>query len=334
MKKNLLVVMGKMEQAKQVFSSVYWNAGWKGDYMFLAHESEIPEKQLKWFRERGILVKKCKLIPNSEKLKIGKWLPVVFDVFYLFQPEFKKWKNLVFLEQDLIVKGSLEELTRAKGFAAVQGYPKLSELFLKSAQIRLAKVDKRIYNRLKKNYDLNVPSFNIGVMAFNTSIIKKDTFSKLKELLNSYIDVSAAGAEGTLNLYFYRNWEKLPFIYNLDPYPLINIKKFRKEDIKALVFHFHENKPWNTKNYFYKEWKNNLEKAELIDLKKIQVPARTLDAEEIKYYQRIVGKESFSIKASVLSIRDSADRAVGLFGTFLKSYHPKLYYQLKKLKER
>lgn len=46
-----------IEQAKQLFSSVYHNAGWSEDYMLLAHN--IPEMKLKWFRERGILIKHC-----------------------------------------------------------------------------------------------------------------------------------------------------------------------------------------------------------------------------------------------------------------------------------
>ena len=47
MKQNLLVTLADknyIQQAKQLFSSVYWNAGWKGDYMLWAHE--IPEEEL------------------------------------------------------------------------------------------------------------------------------------------------------------------------------------------------------------------------------------------------------------------------------------------------
>ena len=67
MKKDLLVTLADenfLDQAKQLFSSVYWNAGWKGDYMLLAHE--IPESKLKWFRDKGILVKKCKSVCDRE----------------------------------------------------------------------------------------------------------------------------------------------------------------------------------------------------------------------------------------------------------------------------
>ena len=52
-KKDLLVTLADrnyINQVKQLFSSVYWNAGWKGDYMLLTHE--IPEKDLKWFRTK------------------------------------------------------------------------------------------------------------------------------------------------------------------------------------------------------------------------------------------------------------------------------------------
>ena len=52
-KKNLLVTLTEknyIPQAKQLFSSVYWNAGWKGDYMLLAHG--IPEKELKWLEKK------------------------------------------------------------------------------------------------------------------------------------------------------------------------------------------------------------------------------------------------------------------------------------------
>ena len=58
MKKNLLVTLANQDflpMAKQVLSSAYYNARWQGDYMLLAHE--IPDEDLAWFRDKGILVK-------------------------------------------------------------------------------------------------------------------------------------------------------------------------------------------------------------------------------------------------------------------------------------
>ncbi len=60
MKKNLLVTIANKDYlllAKQLFSSVYFNAGWKGDYMLLS--CLVPEEDLKWFRQKGILIKEA-----------------------------------------------------------------------------------------------------------------------------------------------------------------------------------------------------------------------------------------------------------------------------------
>ena len=61
MKKNLLVTLADknyLDAAKQLFSSVYFNSGWNGDYMLLSYD--IPKKELQWFRDRGIIVRKRK----------------------------------------------------------------------------------------------------------------------------------------------------------------------------------------------------------------------------------------------------------------------------------
>jgi hypothetical protein len=61
-------------QAKQLFSSVYWNSGWNGDYTLLAHD--IPEDELAWFPSKGILVKRCRQIYDKNIGK-EKYPPVV-----------------------------------------------------------------------------------------------------------------------------------------------------------------------------------------------------------------------------------------------------------------
>jgi lipopolysaccharide biosynthesis glycosyltransferase len=325
--KNLLVTLAKAEQAKQLFSSVYWNAGWKGDYMLLTPENELSKKQLSWFRKKGILIKKCRLLPDSDKSRAGKWPPVVFNKLYIFTPEFKKWENIILIEADTIVRSSLEKLTKIKGFAAV-GRGKLSEIFLKPLHIKLEKVNKKIYQGLKKNYNLNKPVFNAGMLAFNTSIIKDNTFSELKNLLSKYIEISAAMEESILNLYFYKKWEKLPIVYNLPLFHFIDFKNIKPEKIKGIVLHFHKHKPWNPKNYFYKEWKNNLEKAEQINLKKPQKGKNWTD-KETREYSKYLENKPYSYKYILFRIRNSIDRYTGLFGIFLKNNFPKLYYKLK-----
>ena len=92
MKENLLVTLADknfIAPAKQLFSSVYFNAGWIGDYMLLAHE--ISEKELIWFREKGVIIKKCRSLIKKD---IEGYHAAVFSKFYLFTAEFKKWEQL------------------------------------------------------------------------------------------------------------------------------------------------------------------------------------------------------------------------------------------------
>ena len=66
MTKNLFVTLADknyLDQIKQLFSSIYFNAGWNGDCMLLSHE--IADSDLEWFQSRGILVKKCVYTGNN-----------------------------------------------------------------------------------------------------------------------------------------------------------------------------------------------------------------------------------------------------------------------------
>jgi hypothetical protein len=67
-KKDLLVTLADanyVDQARQVFSSAYWNGGWSGDYMLLAYG--VPERDLQWFRDKGILVTECEPVLTASR---------------------------------------------------------------------------------------------------------------------------------------------------------------------------------------------------------------------------------------------------------------------------
>src|SRR5262245_46673368 len=117
MAKSVLVTLADenyIDQAKQLFSSVYCNAGWKGDYLLLAHN--IPTQKLAWFTNKGILVKETGPI---EKRSQGNFPAVVSAKYHLFEPEFKKWDQVVYIDADCIVRETLNELIVVKHFAAV-----------------------------------------------------------------------------------------------------------------------------------------------------------------------------------------------------------------------
>jgi len=360
MKDNLLVTLADrnyINQAKQLFSSAYWNAGWKGDYMLLAHE--IPEKELKWFRDKGILVKKCRPI-YEWNIGVKESRPsTVMSKFYLFTPFFKKWKNIIFIESDTIVRASLNRLSRIRGFYATD----ISDKSRLLDQIS----DTDFFKELKEKYDLNKPSFNPGVMVFSSDIIIDKTFAELKSLSKKYRKISNYGEEGIINLYFYKKWKKLPLIYNLWPYRLNLDCGIKQENVGGIVLHFvkienkNELRPWNSLNSFYQEWKSNLERAELIDLNnipegkkwgsfKIMRLSLYLRAEyylrglllKIKkvienikdsFYRKIYLRfKSFLIYILYPKLKNSPDRLLGIMGQFIKRYNPYLYHKLKKIK--
>ncbi|MFC1504726.1 glycosyltransferase, partial [Spirochaetota bacterium] len=268
MKQNLLITAADnnfIDQAKQLFSCVYFNAGWDGDYMLLAQE--IPEKGLKWFRDKGILVKKCKPVSTYKFTRLPS-TPLI--KFYMFTDEFKKWNNIVYLDADVIVRASLNDLVKIKNFASVDNFiePKLGNQIFE-----LKKTNRKSYYELEKRYNLNKKSFCSGVMAFNTKIIEEDTFYHLNRLLEKYYH-GAFVDQAILNLYFYGKWEKLPYVFDIQLWSMLDHYHADPKYIKGIVLHFTgENKAWLPENYFYKEWKYNLNKANQINLNK-QLPAK------------------------------------------------------------
>lgn len=330
MKKNLLVTLADknyIDQAKQLFASVYFNAGWKGDYMLLAHK--IPEDKLRWFREKGILVKKCQPI-YGRKIGRKKLPPIALGKFYLFSPEFKKWNNVIYLDTDIIVRASLDRLTKIKGLAACP-----SNLMYKKFVKPKFKYEKT-YDRLKKNYDLKERAFNSGVMVFNTKIITKKTFSKLVKLFHKYKKITIGGDEPIINLLFYKKWTRLPAVYNIPPIIMLRIYNTKPNEIRGIILHFPaRDKPWLSKNPFYEEWKNNLNKANLIDLKNI-LPAREYwTKKNIEEYCNYLQKRSnrFLYRRYVWKTWLTIDKTIGLIGILLRKNSPSVYYKLRAIKQ-
>jgi len=319
---NILVTLADenyIDQAKQLFSSVYHNAGWEGDYMLLAHE--IPEEKLTWFRKKGILIYKCKPL-STDSIGMG-YNPVILDKLYLFSTYFHQWDKIVFIDSDVIVKGSLNKLIKVNKFAAADSTVKLKKQFVD---------DGKLFNKIKNKYNLNKKSFNTGFFVFPGDIIRNNTLKDLLNIFKEYQSISNWGDEGILNLYFYKNWKQLPGIYNyFVSVHMIAGKKY--ERIKAIAYHFIKIKdhdayrPWHPENSFYYEWKGNLKKADGIDLNNI--PSIREKSKILIFYHSSVLKLKLLIKKYVQNI----DVVAGNVGVRIKKRNEKLYYRLKKLKD-
>jgi len=325
MKKDLIVTLADknyIDQAKQLFSSIYWNSGWKGDYMLLVH-GDVPKKDLDWFKKKGILIKLCKPLFHESEIKgrpfnKRKWFIILTTKFYLFTPYFKKWKNIVYLDTDIIVKAPLDDLTKINGFAAVRAFPLFKFQFLKNRKKNL------LFEERKKIYNLITKTFNAGFFVFNTNLITQETFNKLKELFKKYNSIIFNGDEEIFNLFFYKKWKKLPLVYNFNPY-LVSSPLLLKKSIKAIILHFvGEGKPWcSQKNYYGKEWNYNLRRAELIDLNKPRIIKKWTD----EYIKKI--SKNLILKIFIYLPLNKLEKLIGLFGKFLKKNFPRLYYELK-----
>lgn len=335
-KRNLLVTLADSNyvvQARQLFSSAYWNAGWDGDCMLLAHN--IPENELEWFHQKGILIKKCEPLHDEE---IGKgYSPIVLDKFYLFSTEFKKWEKIIYLDSDIIINGPLYSITKINGFSAVVSTLKLKEQFNQGSNA---------FTELSGKYNLAGKSCNTGIMAFSTSIIKDDTFLKLKEIFNSFYASILYADEAVLNLYFYGHWKKLPRVFGLDVNLLLNFN-IRKKNIKSIVLHFIRNefsgiKPWDPASPYYPEWDYNLKRSDDIDLKSIQKMKKwssfkihcyssLYDFYFFIFYFYYCNRTIKAIRRTVVSIIHLPERVLGLAGSLIKRINPWLYSRIKKI---
>jgi lipopolysaccharide biosynthesis glycosyltransferase len=337
MKKDLLVTLADsnyVDQAKQLFSSVYWNAGWRGDYMLLAYN--ISERDLKWFRDKGILVKECKTIMTESETRIGHAPLTTLSKFYLFTPEFKKWKTVVFLDGDIIVRGSLDALTAVKGFAAVR-ILNIFRTTLRGQFHNRNRNNKNLYDDLASKCDLSRSAFNAGVMAFDSDIISEDDFQNLKSILFRFRDIIAISEETVLNLYFYDRSRELSQVYNVCPSYELYLSGCGADNLKAIISHTYSNfpggKPWRMTSPLYSEWKSNLDRADMMDTANPRAPKKILSAlEEAEYdfYLKNLHKR-YSYKFYRYKIRYfcTYNKYRFLAGAFLRKNYPEVYKLLR-----
>jgi hypothetical protein len=270
MKKTLLVTIStadRIDCAKQLFSGAYFKGGWQGDYMLLAYE--VPDKKLEWFRSKGILIKKCKMIGNKVPLYFHSCL---MNTFYLFTPEFKKWDNIVYLDSDILIRASLEKLSAVKGFWAADDCRNLETQFINQKVDESVIWDKKydkLLDELRSKYDLLRSAFNAGVIAFSTDIIEENTFNELNALSNKYMQIARLADQSILNLFFSKKWKRLPAVYNVFFVGPAGKKWLDCKKIRGAVIHlFAQNIPIKPEDCFYNEWMNNLNQANKICLDK------------------------------------------------------------------
>ncbi len=317
-----------INQAKQLFASAYFNAGWDGDYMLLT--SDLGPEQILWFEKRGILVKKHELLFQG---KMAEFDPVVYHKFYLFTDEFKKWDAVIYADSDIIIRNSLEGLKNTANFSAVvdTGGKSILKQLTPLNEVTDKPVKQEYLQKLKllkRKYNLRKPSFNAGFFALNTKMIKgADIKNNLIDLALNCKNITNWGEQLAFNLEFF-NWEKLSPVYNFFVYDYKKNLTIKKQGIKSPVLHFAGQetlKPWDKKSPFYSEWKENLERSEKMDVREKMNHKKQKATKFHSAYICIV----YRIKKTLCSI----DVFLGAAGDALKKKSPELYIFIKKFKK-
>lgn len=245
---------------------------------------KIPEADLDWFRNRGIMVKRVEPLPDAGAgSTTNGYAGVVTAKLNLFATEFKRWKTVVFIDADCIIRYPLDRLLVTQGFTAARDALGTAVL---AGQIRQPEGmgEPELY-KLFEPYRLTATAFNTGVFAFNTQIIDEGTAPGLQRIARQYQNLSRFGEQLWMNLHFYQRWEQLPMEYNLFAAYLHWQHGLPARQIDGVVLHFPRfgDQPgyrcWEEACPFHAEWSRNLARAEEINLRQVPVPARQRGAQ-------------------------------------------------------
>lgn len=302
-----------LAQAKQLFSSVYFNSGWKGDYLLLAHD--LPKKKTRWFEKKGIIVKNVKPLDNRT---FPRHPPVILSKFHFFSDMFKDWDQIVFLDSDMIVLASLDHLLKAKGFSAVADIDlqDVRAQFLPEKE-RRSKEQVKKWKEMERKFDLGSKAFNLGLFTLRPKSLKKDSFQQIWSLYEQYGDL-ANFEQSILNLYYNNKWNELPMVFG-NYYPYHRPSPLGKpKDTDAIVHHFVFDKPWEGKNRPYDRlWEKNLKRAEKIDLSDRLPAIREWTEDEIRSGDRFIRKLN-GPRPALERAAYTIDRGLGKVGSLIR----------------
>ncbi|MEK6889062.1 MAG: glycosyltransferase [Nanoarchaeota archaeon] len=319
-----------IDQAKQLFAGAHFSGGWKGDYLLLSYK--IPEKELEEFRKKGIYIKNCKPLFGLKSPHPN----IVSSKLYIFKENMKRWKNVLFLDSDILVKADLDKLSKVHDFNVVSSYQdrNLNHKMVKLVG-RVEKNERNLQKEIASNYDLEKRGFNAGVIALSTNIINKNTFKDIIAFQKKYGSVIKT-EEGVLGLYFQKITHYLPKPYNMHIPSAIEDMGLKIGKIKGINLHFvgsPEIKPWKPKSLHHKQWKNNLKKFNKLDIDKLHKPADRWSVIKTYYYHIYLSIRKRLVMIKKINTQPIIyyflDRQAGQIGIIIKKMSPLLYSKLR-----
>lgn len=262
-----------VEQAKQLFSSLYFNARWAHDCWIIV--SNLNTRDKNWFTSRWIKVFLKSTLVDDKIWRSSKkqLLPAVATLkYHVFDDCFKKWDIVVYSDVDIIIQWSLEGiLNRPYSFMAVKDnfYTIWSQLLPTDL---FNDLQKQKFQKFKSKYHLDALAFNSGFFVFQTGSLPKEKIvaSVIKKLYDSFDLISKYADQHILNFYFYKSWKHIGYSYNVPFNILLRRFPYFWFLFKGHVMHVYwKNKPWKKEHFLYAEWYRNYKKADLIDFTKL-----------------------------------------------------------------
>ncbi|MBI3333891.1 hypothetical protein HYZ97_00175 [Candidatus Pacearchaeota archaeon] len=320
-----------VEQAKQLFAGAHFKGGWTGDYLLLANN--IPERELEAFRKRGIKVMKCKPIFKTK----SRHPDVVTAKLSIFKSYFKRWGNVLFLDADILIKASIQDLADSKGIQAVSTYrePLLGKHKLLGVEKDASQELNKMYKEIKENYNLEKKGINSGVIAFNTNIITESTFNEICTLCKKYQKVLRTD-EAVLGLYFNKMLTFLPLVYNISMKSMLLDHNIPAEKARGIILHFvGKQKPWNKKNPYYAEWISMHNKFNELNMQKKVEPDKWGVLKICLYCWYLAYKKHlYDLQRKLVSLDFMhwyVDHKIGVLGERIHEKIPMTYSILKRL---
>lgn len=134
--------------------------------------------------------------------------PKQWNKIYTFDPYFKQWDFVLFVDAGLRIFDSLEffypHFRPGKLVAMDDGHPDFTKKF--SCQLELS--NEPVVAELKKIFDLEANYFLNCLYLYDTSLITDTTVSDLIELMNRF-PISKTNEMGIMNIYFHSVWVPL-----------------------------------------------------------------------------------------------------------------------------
>ena len=253
---NLLVVAADrtyVNQARQTINGARINGGWTDDIMLLYRD--IPDEELRWFIDNDVIVRmpedRCSEAVWRSRQRSPRVYPTAVNMrLDLFKPEYRRWDKIVHIDADTIVLGPLHSLLDGEGFSAVPDYGSTLASHFTAPE--------RFHEIFDGKFHPKEPAFNAGVFVFSPSQINSDCYDTLWKLFDQYFEHCNFAEQSILNLYFYKNWDPLPWKMNMFFHHMP--KKIKTTGTGCTVIHFpmtlQSSRPWEPGNPFFPVWQS------------------------------------------------------------------------------